>query len=96
LNDLGRVAQVRGELEQAQRYYQDALGLFRELNAPEGQAEALRELGSVSQKTGDFVLAASYLQEALTLFQAIGAKLEMAKTGELLSQVRAQLAAAEP
>ncbi len=49
------------------------------MNAPEGQAEALRELGAVSRETGDLVLTASYLQEALTLFQAIGAKLECAE-----------------
>jgi len=54
----------------------------------------LLELGTVAQQTGDFMLATSYLQEALTLFQAIGAKLEAAKTEELLGQVRAQLAAA--
>lgn len=89
LGSLGSIARVRGELEQAQRYYQEALGLFRELNAPEGQAEALRKLGAVYRETGDFVLAASYLQEALTLFQAIGAKLEVAKTEDLLKQVHA-------
>jgi hypothetical protein len=64
------------------------------MNAPEGQAEALRELGAVSRETGDLVLAASYLQEALTLFQAIGAKLEVTKTEELLRQAQAQLVAA--
>lgn len=94
LNDLSKIALGRGELEKAQSYAQKALGLFREMNAPEGQAEALRELGTIAQQTGDLVLAASYLQEALTIFQAIGAKLEVAKTEELLRKVQAQVAAA--
>ena len=85
---------MRGEVEQARSYHQEALGLYREIGAPEGQAEALRELGAVSRQTGDLVLAASYLQEVLTLFQAIGAKLEVAKTEALLRQVHAQLVAA--
>jgi len=48
LNYLGIVARMRGELEQGQRYHREALGLFRAMNAPQGQAEALRELGTVS------------------------------------------------
>lgn len=74
LIELGRIWSTRGDLEQAERFFGDALG--RADDSPGTKAKALRGLGVVASKLGDFSKAQSLLEasakEALSAMDSKG------------------------
>lgn len=65
LNNLGVIAQERGELKQAVADFQEALAVNRELHAPAGISETLNNLGLAYQSQGRLREAESAYLEAL-------------------------------
>jgi predicted ATPase/DNA-binding SARP family transcriptional activator len=67
LSNVGMHLSSLGELDEALRYYQESLGIVRELGIPMRIATLLNNLGSLQRQMGDFEAARINLQEALTL-----------------------------
>lgn len=64
LNNLGVVAQERGEVAEAIRYFQEALEVNRELQSPAAISETLNNLGVAYQAQGRLRDALAAFQEA--------------------------------
>jgi ATP/maltotriose-dependent transcriptional regulator MalT len=72
LNNLGVVAQLRGEYDRAVALLEESLALFRTLGDERGVALSLLTLGSMAQWQGEHARATGYYEESLALFQALG------------------------
>ncbi|MEH2299123.1 MAG: tetratricopeptide repeat protein [Nostoc sp.] len=70
----GDIAEQRQNLAEAERLYQEALAIYRELEDEEGEAIALNNLGEVAREQGDYDRAESYLKEALAIYKQPGDK----------------------
>jgi tetratricopeptide (TPR) repeat protein len=68
----GLVAEQRGDLDEAERLYHQALDALRELRDEEGQAIVLNSLGSVAQERRDYDRAEAYYRQSLTLDEKRG------------------------
>jgi DNA-binding SARP family transcriptional activator len=71
LNNLGAVAGIRGDLDDALRYQEQALTIARELGNRPLIAGILNNLGATSERTARYEKAARSFQEAAKLFAAI-------------------------
>lgn len=75
-----------GNLEEARKWGEDALGLFRHVSTGRlpGQAEdhgrAMRLLGEVMRRIGNFPYAETLLSESAATFQAVGNQLEQGRS----------------
>ncbi|CAA9246792.1 MAG: hypothetical protein AVDCRST_MAG26-1707 [uncultured Chloroflexia bacterium] len=69
---LGLFAQWQGDLDAAQRWHEESLGLFRELGDRAGSADQLSKLGMLFQLRGDYERAATLLEESLSLAHDLG------------------------
>jgi predicted ATPase/DNA-binding CsgD family transcriptional regulator/Tfp pilus assembly protein PilF len=90
---MGAVARARGDSDLAVRYYQDALAIFRELDAWPEIARCQAGIGWIAMISGDFALAAASLSEGLRLNQSCGQRLGIARGLEsfaALAAARAQ------
>lgn len=74
LNNLGNLAFVQGNYEDAHQYYLESLGFRREINAKTGIANSLTNLGFVAKNQGNYQAANHYHQEGLILKQIMGDK----------------------
>lgn len=70
--NLGILAQTRGNLEQAEEYYTQALALNKELGRKEGMANQYANLGILAKTRGNVPAARAYWQQSVDLFQQIG------------------------
>ena len=70
LSELGRIAMIRHDLDEAQAHFEECL-VIRSRLAPGSlhMAAALHNLASVTMKRRDFPLAQEYQQQALSLFE---------------------------
>ncbi len=66
-----RVATAKS-MESAEKYYLEALAIWRELDAPVELADALYRAGTALRDTGHSQKALAHLQEAITLSRDIG------------------------
>ncbi|HSH82989.1 MAG TPA: tetratricopeptide repeat protein, partial [Herpetosiphonaceae bacterium] len=69
---LGLFAQWQGDLDAAQRWHEESLGLFGELGDRAGSADQLSKLGMLFQLRGDYEQAGTLLEESLALSREIG------------------------
>jgi DNA-binding CsgD family transcriptional regulator len=76
---MGTLARARGDNEAGLRYYRDALGIFRELDAWPEIARCQAGLGWIAIAGGDFGQAQHALAENLRLNQACGQRLGIAR-----------------
>lgn len=67
LTGLGHVAHLEADNEAAQSYYDEALGLYRDLNNPHGEAVILNNMGLLLQSQNDFGAARTHYEKALEL-----------------------------
>ena len=67
LTGLGHVAHLEADNEAAQAYYDEALGLYRDLDNPHGEAVILNNMGLLSQHQNDFGAAQTRYEKALEL-----------------------------
>jgi tetratricopeptide (TPR) repeat protein len=75
-----------GNLEEARKWGEDALGLFRHVSTGRlpGQAEdhgrAMRLLGEIMRRIGNFPYAETLLSESAATFQTVGNQLEQGRS----------------
>ena len=67
LANLGVAAQGRGDLDQAQTRYQQALRVFQDQGFTRGIARALRDLGDLYRDRGDFAASLASYRDSLEL-----------------------------
>ncbi|HVM21493.1 MAG TPA: DUF4062 domain-containing protein [Egibacteraceae bacterium] len=72
LNNLGVAASDRGDLEQADDYYRQALAIFTEVGDEEGIARIDMNLAEMGYERQDYVGGARHAQAALSRFYAMG------------------------
>ena len=68
LRELGETER-RSHPASARQYYEEAIAIFRTLNAPVFLAHAIRHLGDILYESGEAPLAISCHQEALTIYR---------------------------
>jgi tetratricopeptide (TPR) repeat protein len=72
LSNLGAIASMRGDLDTAARYQEEAIPLQRELDDRDGLSISLHNLGRTEIKRGRTEVAASLLAESIELALALG------------------------
>ncbi len=78
IRQLGNVAQVRGDYDEAARQYQRSLDMFERLGDQAGMAGSYHNLGNVAQVRGDYDEAARQYQRSLDMFERLGDQAGMA------------------
>ncbi len=78
LNNLGNILQIRGDLGQAEGYFQRALSLAEEGGDKPGIADSLASLGLIEKTRGNFDVAENYHQRALLIDEELNNKAGMA------------------
>ncbi len=68
----GSMAWSQGNFQQAMRWHQQALALYREVGDKQGIAFALNNLGTQAQYQGDYERARAFLEESLALYRELG------------------------
>jgi len=86
---MGTLARARGDAEMAVRHYQDALEVFRELDAWPEIARCQAGIGWIAVANGDFDQAQESLAENLRLNQAGGQRLGIARGLEAFAALAA-------
>ncbi|MEO1280168.1 MAG: tetratricopeptide repeat protein [Pseudomonadota bacterium] len=74
LNNLGNVAQSRGDFVGAEYYYKRSLAIDEELGQKGGIAASLGNLGNVAKSRGDLDAAEDYRKRALAINEEFGRK----------------------
>lgn len=72
LHELGILAYLQGEYEQARLLYQQSLEIFERLDDLSGQAMALHALGIIAQDLGQYEQARSLYQQGLEIAEQLG------------------------
>jgi predicted ATPase/DNA-binding CsgD family transcriptional regulator/Tfp pilus assembly protein PilF len=86
---MGTLARARGDAEMAVRHYQDALEVFRELDAWPEIARCQAGIGWIAVASGDFDQARESLAENLRLNQAGGQRLGIGRGLEAFAALAA-------
>lgn len=72
LSGVGMLAYRQGQMDLAERYFQEALEIETRLQRPAGIANALNDLGNVAQMKGDFETASARYEQCLALERRSG------------------------
>jgi tetratricopeptide (TPR) repeat protein/DNA-binding XRE family transcriptional regulator len=88
LTDLGDMRIWNGDIPDAVRDLEEALGISREIGYRHGQSRALTHLAGVRRGTDDLPGAARYLEEALGIYRELGDRLGQATALTNLGNVR--------
>ena len=75
---LGILAQDRGDYDEAEQRYQQALQINERLGNQAGMAGIYHQLGTLAQDRGDYDEAAQRYQQALQINQRLGNQADMA------------------
>ena len=57
LNNLGIIAETRGDLAEAERLHRESLAIKREIGDRQGEASSLNNLGIIAETRGDLAEA---------------------------------------
>jgi tetratricopeptide (TPR) repeat protein len=74
LGNIGFIYKTKGDLENAQKYYEEALKICREIGDKEGEATQLGNIGTIYLAKGDYKNVLNYSSEALKIDREIGNK----------------------
>jgi tetratricopeptide (TPR) repeat protein len=85
---LGGACQALGDATEAHGHFQQALGIFRELDDQVTIADCLSDLGAAYLDLGQLALASECLEESLAIQQEIGAMSACAATLQRLGNVQ--------
>lgn len=88
---LGRVAQVRCDLDAAQTHLEEAIHVFRSLGAKFELARTCLARAELSHRQGDSERAGTYLSEAYTLFRDLHVPRYVARTQQLARELGAAI-----
>ena len=72
LNNLGYTCERRGEREQALRWYEQSLPIFRELGDRQGQGASLNNIAEIYRQQGKHELALQQYEQNLSIMREIG------------------------
>ena len=72
--NLGELAHQKSRLEEALKYYKEALKIDREIRDRQGEGNNLTNIGNVYAELGQYEEALKYSEEALKIFRDIGYK----------------------
>jgi predicted ATPase/class 3 adenylate cyclase len=72
LSLVGSIAIDQGEIPVSQRYFEESLGIFREIGDKQGIASTLNSLGFVVYYEGKYSVASGYFEESLRIYREIG------------------------
>jgi predicted ATPase/DNA-binding CsgD family transcriptional regulator/Tfp pilus assembly protein PilF len=86
---MGMLARARGDDRLAVRYFEEAMEVFRELDAWPEIARCQAGIGWIAVTSGDFALAQESLAEGLRLNQACGQRLGVARGLEAFAALAA-------
>ncbi len=86
-HQLGIVVQDRGDLESAQDWYQQALGIFDSLDHRPSMARSYQQLGRVALNRGDLESAQDWYQQSLEILDSLGDRPGMAISYHQLGRV---------
>jgi predicted ATPase/DNA-binding CsgD family transcriptional regulator len=86
---LGTLARARGDADMALRHFEEAAGIFRELDAWLEIARCLAGVGWVALTQGDLDMARDRLAESLRISQACGQRLAIARGLEAFAALAA-------
>ncbi len=67
-NDVGEIYSALGQREEAQRYFEKAIILFKQIGIVEGEAKALNNLGAIYRSSGQIEHALNYYEEAMHIY----------------------------
>jgi tetratricopeptide (TPR) repeat protein len=70
----GLIAEQRQNYAEAERLYQDALAIYRELGKEADEAIVLNDLGDVARSQRHYDRAESYYKQALAIAKKLGLK----------------------
>jgi predicted ATPase/DNA-binding NarL/FixJ family response regulator len=87
LYGLGRVARARRDHEAASRHFQDALVLYRQIDARPEMARCLAGIGLLALAAGDLPAAASNLNQSMRLSLSTGHRLPIGRGLQALAAV---------
>jgi hypothetical protein len=82
------VAQDRGELGEAERWYRESLGITERLGDDRGRAITLSGLGSLAESRGQSSEAVALYRQAEQIFERIGDRLNLELTRRSLKRVQ--------
>ena len=71
-HQLGRLAQIRGDHDEAARQYQRSLDIEERLGNQAGMASSYHQLGMLAQHRGDYDEAARQYQRSLDINERVG------------------------
>jgi predicted ATPase len=91
LHGLGYMAHIRGEYEHAERYFQDSMAIYSEMEDAWGIANVLNNLCLVERRRGAFLQAKQHAQEALSIRREIGDRVGAASALSGLGLVQCDL-----
>jgi len=72
LNNLGLIADIRGDYDEAERLHNESLAIMREIGDRRGEAYSLENLGIIFSKRGDLDEAERLYNESLAIKREIG------------------------
>jgi tetratricopeptide (TPR) repeat protein len=72
LSWVGSIASNQGDIPVAQRYFEESLGISREIGNKQGIASSLNSLGFVVYYEGKYSVASGYFEESLRIYREIG------------------------
>lgn len=90
-NNLGVVAAIQGNIDQAMTNYQQALSLRQELNDQKGVASLYNNLGNLQEEKGDYLGALENLQQSFAIRQQLKDTQRMARVLYNISYVHERM-----
>ena len=90
-NNLGVVAAIQGDIDQALINYERALSLRQELNDQKGVASLYNNLGNLQEEKGDYLGALENLQQSLAIRQQLKDTQRMARVLYNISYVHERM-----
>ena len=80
LYQLGRIAELRGDYDQALDHQQQALTIAQELGDRASTARIMDQIGTIAQHRGNYDQALDYIRHALSTFQELGDRAGVAQS----------------
>ncbi|MGW2938083.1 tetratricopeptide repeat protein [Streptomyces sp. NPDC001156] len=87
IHQLGRIAQARGDYQQAEDHYRAALTIKEELGDRAGIARSHHQLGMIAELRGDYRQAEDHYRAALTIKEELGDRAGIAASYHQLGMI---------